>query len=164
MCKAKSIHGSAFLPFIFKLCDWKSECRYKIEGIRRSIGEAPILVFDLNDATAFLPNPDENVESIQQNRMTLYPGLPMLASKRFIGAFPAQWSDGYGKLFYRHAQVYELNYFNENGKWPLEEAQYETTEISPSPEADIKKNIAELMDQMSRNGGDNGPETYENDC
>lgn len=162
MCKAKSIHGSAFLPFIFKLCDWNSECRYKIEGVRRSIGEAPVLVFDLNDATAFLPNPDENVESIQQNRVALCPGLPMLASKRFIGAFPAQWSDGYGKLFYRHAQVYELNYFNENGKWPLEEAQYETTLISPSPEAEIKKNIAELMDQMSRNGGDNGPETNEN--
>ena len=44
----------------------------------------------------------------------------------------------------------------------MEEAQYETTEISPSSETEIQKNIAELMDQMSKNGGDNGPETNEN--
>ena len=153
---AKPIPGTAFLPAIFRLCGWKDECKYKITGIRRAIGGNPILVFDLRDATAFLPNHDENVDPIGQKKVSLGSGSPMLSSRRFIGAFPVQWSDGYGNLFYRHAQAYELSYFKENGKWPMEETRFDTVTITPSTEEELSRNIAELIQQMSGNGGDNG--------
>ena len=162
---AKPVPGSAFLPVIYKICDWKSECKYKITGVRRSIDEKPVLVFDLKDATAFLPNHGENVDSIQGKRVSFGAGSPMLSSRRYIGAFPAQWSDGYGSLFYRHAQAVELSYYTANGRWPeangngqMEEAEYDAIAITPSTGEQLSRNIAELLQQMSTNGGNNGSE------
>ena len=159
---AKPILGAAFLPMIFTICGWKAECKYKITGVRRSVAEQPILVFDLKDATAFLPNHEENIDPIQGKKVSLGTGSPMLSSKRFIGAFPAQWSDGYGSLFYRHAQAIVLSYFEENGKWPTEETEFDAIAISPSTEEELSRNIAELLQQMSETGGDNGSEDHEN--
>ena len=155
---AKPVPGAAFLPVIFKICEWNAECKYRITGVRRLIDEKPVLVFDLKDATAFLPNHGENVESIKGTQVSLASGTPMLSSRRFIGAFPAQWSDGYGSMFYRHAQAVELCYFKANGKWPMEETEYDAIAITPSTEEELGRNIAELLQQMSTNGGNNGSE------
>ena len=157
-CKAKAVTGTAFLPVIFSLCGWKYGCKYKIVGIRRSVEGKPILVFDLNDVTTFLPNKDDNVQKLHSPDINIETDEAMISSRRYIGAFPQHWSDNFGKLYYRHAQASELVYFKENGYWPMEETLYDTTNLSPSSEKELSRNIAELLQDMTANGGNNGAE------
>lgn len=159
----KPISGSAFLPVIFQLCSWRRECKYKVTGVRRSIEGKPILVFDLNEATMYLPNSEDNVKPIHGPDIPAEVSNPIIASKRYIGAYPAQWADSFGSLFYRHAQAYELQYYKANGVWPMEEAEYSTTNIVPSTRSEISQNIADLMKDMKSDGGNYGTEPIQND-
>ena len=97
----KKISGTACLPTIFKLMEWKDECRYRLLGSLFQKEDVSILLFDMREIEVFIPRyvidqsdqPAEDDESM----------VPFThgASKQIL-AFPNDWGDNFGNSFYSH--------------------------------------------------------------
>ena len=97
----KKISGTACLPTIFKLMEWKDECRYRLLGSLFQKEDVSILLFDMREIEVFIPRyvidqsdqPAEDDDSM----------VPFThgASKQIL-AFPNDWGDNFGNSFYSH--------------------------------------------------------------
>ena len=97
----KKISGTACLPTIFKLMEWKDECRYRLLGSLFQKEDVSILLFDMREIEVFIPRyvidqsdqPTEDDDSM----------VPFThgASKQIL-AFPNDWGDNFGNSFYSH--------------------------------------------------------------
>ena len=91
----KIIAGSAFLPQLYQLLGWEENCQYKVLGQICGKGAEQILLFDLTSAVLLFVEEDEEFldEKNEKKRM-----------KKII-AYPAEWADSFGELFYESEAV-----------------------------------------------------------
>lgn len=140
------IHGTAFLPSIFKLLDWKIDYKYRIYGICRHKGDEMLLLFNLDEAEILIP-PNVIVPS------------DVNVKKSTIG-YPAEWLEGFGNSYYLHAQSKELAPFSQTEIWNTQsEGQpYTESDINVTPQADINSHIDKLLNEMR------SPRNEQSDC
>ena len=70
---------AAYIRTFCELFGWKSDCKYRIRGIRKQKDDETVLVFDLRETEMFIPsdilNPDD-LESLsigRNNSLVAYP-------------------------------------------------------------------------------------------
>lgn len=116
----KPISGSAFLPCIYDLLGWKSNCKYKCLGSKIQGSDSSILLFDLNEPNILIPNDfiDSHIES----------------SKNIV-AFPLGLVDSFGNNYYDAAQ----NYIN--NRQPEVTFNSSESEYTSKPKLNITNNI-----------------------
>jgi DNA invertase Pin-like site-specific DNA recombinase len=145
----KTISGTAFLPVLFELFNWKPECKYRILGIKQQKDSEAVILFNMHDTEILIPSSlatdDNNNAKIPEDVKPF-----MTSGKKSILAYPPEWVDSFGNSYYRHAQAAEIVAFNETRKWDvhMEGSPYKEPELQITSANVIRKNINEIIDDM----------------
>lgn len=133
----KIIRGKAFLPTIFKLLNWKTKCKYRMLGILHEKGDEKVLLFDLKDTEIQMPT-----SFVTTDGETM---LPFTSStKQKVLAYPADWSEGFGKKYYSRAKEKEIEE-DTLSEWNV------TSEGSPYKEPELKVTDRDTLDKEIKN-------------
>lgn len=145
----RGISGTAFLPTLYSLLDWKDDCRYRITGIKRGKGNDAILLFNLTEPEIFIPN--DTVSSLPESDTSVKPFTD--SNRRNVRAYPPDWADTFGSNYYSHAQAQELAGFGKGMEPDISHASviYKDNDIQVTSKDDIERNIEQIMSDMKEN-------------
>lgn len=153
----RQIHGSAYLPTLFALFEWKKECRYKILGICHQNGNESILIFNLRETEVFIPdsilrpadNDTEDMEKLSDSFSHFTSGL-----RKDIIAYPAEWGNGFGCSYLTHAQAMEIIAFS-GREWDasMEAQPYKTPDIQVTDAHIIDSEIHSIIKNLEETAG-----------
>ncbi len=108
----RQINGAAFLPALFHLFGWNSNCKYRILGTIKQHAEESIILFNLKEAEVFIPDNAlqnaENAEEENSSPLLFENNMEPLGTKHGILAYPEDWSYRFGNDFYYQAQALEF--------------------------------------------------------
>lgn len=124
----KDITSEDFLEKIYKMMDWRRDCRYKVMGKVSNSQEGLVLVFELQEAIMFAPNPMEYKDNVTGE-----------IKKKQVKYYPDVYKDRIGKSYNDYVatkQITLFEYLDEySGKTysdvpeeSLEEAEHEDLE------------------------------------
>lgn len=136
----KNISGVAFLPPIFEMFQWNTNCKYKIVGVHRQRNNESILVFNLKETEVLLQN-----ASILPHK----PDEPAKIKEKVMG-YPPEWVDNFGSDYYTHTIENEKQ--NESLPWDAhtESKPYKESEWNVSTEEELHRNIHEIITEMKQ--------------
>ncbi len=126
----KIINGAAFLPTIFELLEWNTECKYRLTGVKHQNEHGTILVFDFNDTEIFVPDYSAKDEA---HSLGDTEGMEPMVSGNSIVAYPATWADSFGTQFYQQQYSHEATVFDSAKDWELHS---QGKNYQPDPEAE----------------------------
>lgn len=142
------ISGAAFLPSLFSLFGWKTNCKYRIIGVKRGQGAECLLLFNLKETEIFIPNDVLQEHTAESPKSNLRPFTDNI--KRNIMAYPTDWADTFGSNFYSHAQAQELAEFDRNSSWNIsrQAVPYKDSGLQVTSRPEREKNIEQIMSDM----------------
>ena len=145
----KPVSGAAFLPNLYDLFGWDSNCNYRIMGFKKHNNDNTLVLFSLADAEILIPN--STIEGDDEEPISLFEeDVKPLGTQTSTFGYPEEWVYSFGNNFYRQAQANELAAFNESD-WSVEE---EKTSYNPDPplqvtaQEEIEENIKSMIDGM----------------
>lgn len=145
----KPVSGAAFLPNLYDLFGWDSNCKYRIMGFKKHNNDNTLVLFSLADAEILIPN--STIEGDDEEPISLFEeDVKPLGTKTSTFGYPEEWVYSFGNNFYRQAQANELAAFNESD-WSVEE---EKTSYNPDPplqvtaQEEIEENIKSMINGM----------------
>lgn len=145
----RAISGTAFMPTIYSLLSWNSDCRYRITGIRRGNGSDAVLLFNLEETEIFIPSDVIDEQQISDEQPDVKPFTDNL--KKNVRAYPPDWADTFGSNYYCHAQAQELAGFDDQNTLSSEAIAYKDSDIQVTSPDEVEKNIEQLMSDMKEN-------------
>lgn len=92
--KTKAVSGSAFLPTLFSILGWDTECRYRIIGNVHEQKDTKFLLFDLKDAEMHIP-----LKLLEQENDA--GSVALTGNRKTVTAYPEIWKDGFGNGYYQ---------------------------------------------------------------
>jgi hypothetical protein len=103
------ISGTAFLNTIYEIFGWKTDCRYRVRGIRKQSTDESVYIFDMRETEVFIPTdsimPDNlgGLNNAMDNHC--YSDInPIITTPKTVCAYPVEWATNFGSDYYRHAQ------------------------------------------------------------
>lgn len=152
-CKQKDISGSAFLPTLYKILDWKRENKYRIRGVRRQKENEAVLLFDLHEIEVFISLKATAHE--QEAFPTFEPDITPIGgySKTSMIAYPPHWVDSFGYGVYNHEQAPATAAIDRDGQWEITQpgiAYSTNNDITPSSDEAIQEEIQTLMRNIAK--------------
>lgn len=146
----KIICGTAFLPVLFELFNWKPECKYRILGIKQQKDDEAVILFNMRDTEILIPSASLDTGDESKSKLPEDVKPFMTGGKKNILAYPTEWIDNFGNSYYRHAQAAEIATFNETRKWNVnkEGSPYKEPELQITSADVIRKNIDDIIDSM----------------
>lgn len=145
--------GTAFLPLIFEMMEWKPESRYRVHGMRRQKGEEVVLFFDMKNAERYIDTAPTDPKDGQPGRAALFADGTKPLAKKFkttVVASPASWTENFGRKATGGAVPLAVD---AGIPWDVdaEGMPYQTDkEISPSTESALQQGIKEIVDTIRR--------------
>lgn len=144
----KPIGGLAFLPTLFELFEWKTDCKYRLTGIRHQNTDGTILIFNLDDTEIFLPNiHKEEIAPIESSASNMEP----IKSKGEIVAYPVSWASSFGDSYYSQQFSHESIAFDDDAEWNINSTgqafKSEENENITQPH-ELTKHISTIIDTM----------------
>lgn len=145
---ARKISGAAFMPTLFELFEWNIDFKYRIRGVKKQKDNTSLMIFDIKDATIFVPQTVTEEENNGGNPLEdVTPVVPKTGKS--IVAFPSAWANSFGNDFYNQTHIAPLKIAEKNGvdaeAIPFGESELEIT--APDVVAD---NIQMLMKDMKQ--------------
>lgn len=142
------ISGTAFLPSLFSLFGWNTECKYRIIGVKRRQGTECLLLFNLKETEIFVPNDVLKEQTTKTPKANLRPFMDNI--KQNVIAYPTDWVDTFGSNFYSHAQAQELAGFDKNSSLNIsgQAVPYKDSELQVTSQTEREKNIEQIMSDM----------------
>lgn len=145
---ARKISGAAFMPTLFELFEWNIDFKYRIRGVKKQKDNTSLMIFDIKDATIFVPQTVTEEENNGGNPLEdVTPVVPKTGKS--IVAFPSAWANSFGNNFYNQTHITPLKIAEKNGvdaeAIPFGESELEIT--APDVVAD---NIQMLMKDMKQ--------------
>lgn len=145
---ARKISGAAFMPTLFELFEWNIDFKYRIRGVKKQKDNTSLMIFDIKDATIFVPQTVNEEENNGGNPLEdVTPVVPKTGKS--IVAFPSAWANSFGNDFYNQTHIAPLKIAEKNGvdaeAIPFGESELEIT--APDVVAD---NIQMLMKDMKQ--------------
>lgn len=152
------ISGAAFLKTIYEIFGWRTDCKYRVRGIRKQNMVESVYIFDMRETEIFIPN--EHVISgtegfPEENELGECSKLePVITAQKSICAYPADWASNFGRDYYRHAQAQEMAAFAETGEWNTqsEGESYTESSLQVADAEDIKVCIDQIIREMKQKG------------
>lgn len=140
----RQLSGTAYLPSLYKICNWDPVCKYRILGLYRNQEEEAILLFNLSDTEIFIPS-----ESIPETEEDLE--LETTGASKSVLAYPASWADNFGSNYYEHSQKEQLSAVADDQQWAVhaEGTSYATEDsLNVTSSSEISENIQSLISTM----------------
>lgn len=154
----RMIGGAAFLPTIYEIFGWQSDCKYRVRGIRKQNTDESVYVFDMRETEVFIPSErvpsDDDEFSDAPNKIEYSNVKPIISTPKTICAFPADWASTFGSEFYRHAQTREMVTFSETGAWNIQSDGLAACDCSLRVTSfnDVKKHIDQIIHEIKQKG------------
>ena len=143
----KKISGTACLPTIFKLMDWKDECRYRLLGSLLQKEDCSILLFDMKEIEVFIPRYviDQSDQDSDDGSMIPF----TYGSSKQILAYPDDWGDNFGNSFYSHEydSQKEKSEFEKMKEMP-DSAPYKESDLKVTDPLTLKTEIESMISEM----------------
>lgn len=141
----RSIKGAAFLPTLFSLLEWNTQCKYRVIGVHRQKEAEAILLFDLNETEIIIPNgmlPDSTTNVSDSPGMNPFTS----SNKKGVLAYPADWTENFGNPFYAHSDA-TASY---DGDWnsQSEGQTYAATDIQVTGKHELRQEISEIVNEL----------------
>lgn len=141
----KDITSEDFLEKIYKMMNWRRDCRYKIMGKVSNSQEGLVLVFELQEAIMFAPNPMEFKDEVTGE-----------IKKKQVKYYPDEYKDRIGKSYNDYVATRQITMFeyldDYSGKTysdaPLEKAEQ-------SLKAEEVKDFPSVFSSTAASGQDN---------
>lgn len=153
------ISGSAFLKTIYEIFGWKTNCKYRVRGIRKQNTDESVYIFDMRETEVFIPTSqvtsDINEESVDISKDKIVLDIkPIMTTQKTVCAYPAEWATNFGSDYYRFAQAQELRAFSETGEWKTQsEGQvFNESPLNVTSSEEIKMYIDQIIEEMRRKG------------
>ena len=144
---SKGISGTACLPTIFKLLDWKTQCRYRLLGSHRRNGDSQYLIFNLNDTEVLIPRYVIDQSGQDASDPDVQP-FTTQNSKQIL-AYPQDWGDSFGNTYYEtQSRIQESM---ELGESPASEP-YKESDLKVTDRKVLENEIQLMMQEMKENG------------
>ena len=139
----KIVNGAAFLPTLFELFEWNTDCKYRLTGVKHQNENGTIIVFNLNDTEIYLPDyqPTETVAELTEGT-----GMEPIVSRNSVVAYPATWADNFGTQFYQQQYSHEATAFDSTKEWSLHS---QGKNYQPDPEAENVTPPKEVLTQIN---------------
>lgn len=157
---ARKISGAAFMPTLYELFEWNADFKYRIRGVTKQKDNTSLMIFDIKDATIFVPQPVTEGNNGGNLLGDVTPVVPKTGKS--IVAFPSAWANSFGNDFYNQTHITPLKIAEKNGvdaeAIPFGESELEIT--APDVVAD---NIQILMEDMKQEDLTNGNSTTYNE-
>lgn len=96
----RDITSEDFLDKIYKMMNWKRECRYKVMGKVSNSQEGLVLVFELDEAIMFAPSPMEFKDEVTGE-----------VKKKQVKYYPDQYKDRIGKSYNDYVAAKQITMF-----------------------------------------------------
>ena len=144
---AKKISGTACLPTIFTLLDWKEDCRYRLLGSLYQKDSSSVLIFDMKEIEVLIPQHVIDQSGQQANESAMIP-FKDSTSKQIL-AYPNEWENSFGNSFYNHehdAQKEKAN-FESSPQIPASEP-YKEPDIKVTDQITLKTEIETMIAAM----------------
>lgn len=125
----KDVTSEDFVLNIYKMMDWKLDCRYKVLGRIANSREGLVIVFELEEAIMFSSKPVEIVDKETGE-----------IKKKQVKYYPDSYKDCIGKSYNDYVESRQMNMFEY-----LEEYMGQT--YSDKPEETIEKVEGEIVTQ-----------------
>lgn len=149
------ISGAAFLKTIYKMFDWKADCRYRVRGIRKKNADESIYIFNMRETEVFIPSEQMISNDERPIKTSDYTDIkPMITTQKTVCAYPAGWATTFGNDYYRHAQAQELITFSKTGEWNIASAgqPFNESPIHVTNTEDIRMNIDRIIKEIHLKG------------
>lgn len=152
------ISGTAFLKTVYDIFSWRTDCKYRVRGIRKQNAQESVYLFDMREVEVFIPSEqvisdDDNPADSPQN--AIYSVIkPIITTPKTVCAYPADWASSFGSDFYRHAQEQEIAAFTETGEWNTqsEGKAFNEKPLQVTGIEDIKTHIDQIIEDIKRKG------------
>ena len=102
----KAICGKAFLPALYELFGWNPDHKYRINGFKKQKDDECLLLFDIKDTEALIPQEEFKEENIE-----------IVGTRNHVYGFPAAWNDSFGDNYYETTQPPNLIAFSNTEEW-----------------------------------------------
>ena len=144
----REISGAAFLPSLFALLQWNTDCRYRIIGIKYGQNSDSILLFNLKETEIFIPDNVIREQTPSVLQKDIHPFTDSI--KRNVKAYPIDWADNFGRNFYSHTLVQELAKFSNTISldFSTEAIPYKDSDLQVTSQAEIEKNIEQILSDV----------------
>ncbi|WP_310602757.1 recombinase family protein [Anaerosporobacter sp.] len=128
---SRNTSGAAYLPNLYELFNWKLDCKYRIQGIKKhNNNDEAVLIFSLQDTEVLIPTDSlELSKDNEQIKVSFEEDVKPIGTKKRILAFPEEWVYTFGNDYY-HSQSVQLSNFSDDD-WNLKNQG--TPFISDSP-------------------------------
>lgn len=139
----KIIRGKAFLPTIFKLLKWKTKCKYRLLGILHEFDNEKFIIFDLKETEIQMPH--SFITNSAEDSMTPFTS----STKKQVLAYPADWSEGFGKDYYNHTKNKEIEKeILSKGNIDSQSTPYKESELKVTDQDTLDNEIQNIINEM----------------
>lgn len=141
----KPVRATAFMKALYSIFEWNPDCKYRIQGIKRSKGKETLLVFDMRDAEAFVP---PSMVSVDTDDEVLNTEQFNTGRTSRVRAYPAQWGDSFGTDYYVQSQSTPID---QRKKWESSEngkVYAAKPELNPTSPDVVETHIHHLVQSM----------------
>lgn len=139
----KIIRGKAFLPTIFKLLKWKTKCKYRLLGILHEFDNEKFIIFDLKETEIQMPH--SFIANSAEDSMTPFTS----STKKQVLAYPADWSEGFGKDYYNHTKNKEIEKeILSKGNIDSQSTPYKESELKVTDQDTLDNEIQNIINEM----------------
>ena len=159
---SRKISGSAFIPTLYELFNWNKDYKYRIRGVKKQKNNTSLMIFDIKDATIFIPQttPDEE---LTENKNILEEVTPIVPKTgKSIVAFPTAWADTFGNNFYNQTHIAPLKIAEKNCV-DAEAVSVGESELDITEPSVVANNIQQLMNDMKQEDLSNGNDSTYNE-
>ncbi|SCY14566.1 MULTISPECIES: recombinase family protein [unclassified Butyrivibrio] len=141
---ARGICGAAFIPTLFEIFGWNTDCRYRIVGTYIKKDDGAVLLFDMNENEMIIP---KGVPlQVDSDNETDIPESDLTEHDSSIIAYPEAWITSFGSSYYRFK--YNTLLFSDMSELDSENAGYLYSNLAPLNITDrdsIKEALKEVI-------------------
>lgn len=150
----RKISGKAFLPTLYELFKWNINFSYRITGfLKQKEGEAPIILFDLDETEALIPKSLIFSSDTATNEELRNHNVKVLGSRNHVYGYPGNWERNFGSDYYRQISSSIVPSSSDNEKWASsstgEPVMLNSTINTTSP-SDLHQEIRTMISQMKQ--------------
>jgi len=137
----KIISSAAFIPVLYKICNWNTNYQYRCIGVKQQKGNEKIILYNLADAEILIPK-----SKINDEKSDIYLGL---TGARIVG-YPISWAKDFGPNYYQQRQTMELASFDETKNWNLETSgiPYKSESANTISKEEAKNNVQKIIKEI----------------
>ena len=148
---SRAVSGAAYLKTIYPLLEWNEDCKYRVRGVRKQIGDENVLIFALGETELYLPK----IKNLQSDTDI----NSLVTTGKSVVAYPSAWADNFGSNYYRRSQAEELQRMNQKERCSLQQkitsfSEYHELNVTSRDEA--RNNIRTLINDMKTEDNNNG--------